>query len=130
MTIGQFSESLYSGEARDGGSGLRSDDSFFLTLSNDSGSEMIGICGGIEFFSSEEMCNAFKEGAVDTPKSIRLEAGVISSRGDMARVEALSKSDVSFSSVENLHRSFQFGGSDPFRTASRVVRFSSSTRWN
>ena len=70
----------------------------------------------------------FKEGAADTPNTRRSGAGGISARGDMEQVEALSESDVSVSSVENLHRSFQFGGSDHLRKVSRVVKLSSNTR--
>ena len=69
-------------------------------------------------------------GAAGTPKPRRSEGEGVVAGGDISHVEALSRSDVSVSSVECLQRSFQLGGSEPFRTASRVVKLSSNTRWN
>ena len=70
------------------------------------------------------------EVAAGTPKSIRSVGEGVTSGGDIAQVKALSRSDVSASYVECLQRSLQFGGSDPFLTASRVVKLSSNMRWN
>ena len=70
------------------------------------------------------------EGIACKPKP-RRSVGKDTAAGDViAQVEALSKFDKSVSSVECLQRSFHLGGSDPFLTASRVVKLSSNVRWN
>ena len=105
-------------------------DGFGLTISDDSGAATIGVCGGIEFCSSGRTGNAFKEGTADTPKPRRLGDRGTLAGGSKTQVEDFSKSDVLVNFVENLCRSFQFGGSCPFRTPSRVVKLLLRTRWS
>ena len=111
-----------------GGIGLRGEGGRGLIISVKGGMVTNGsvLCGAESFGTGVGII----AGAAGTPKPRRSEGEGVAAGGDIAHVEALRRSDVSVSSVECLQRSFQLGGSEPFRIASRVVKLSSNTRWN
>ena len=76
----------------------------------------------IGILSCGEIVKATKEVTLGTPNPRRSGAGCITDRGDVSQKEALSKSDESVISVKNQQRLLTFGGSDPFMTASRVLK--------
>ena len=96
-------------------------------ISDDSGMAMVGV----DFFRETgfHSCGDAGEGSAEvtsgTPNPRRSGTRGIAAGGDMAQVEDLIKPDKSVSSVENLQRSLQFGGLDPFLTALKLSSKSS-----
>ena len=109
---------------------LRGDGCLGLMISDDDVMAIINTCVFREIVFCLGTNKVPTERTADTLVAKISRAEGIAARGNMDQVESLIKSDESIISAENLHRSSQFGGSDPFLTASRAVKLSPKTRCN